>query len=686
MTTLWLDLETYSAVPITNGTHAYAASAEIMLFAYALDDGPVKVWDCTAKPLMPDDLADALDDPAVILYAHNSHFDRTVLWHNGYRLPRERWRDTMVKALAHSLPGSLGDLCDILKVPTDKAKDKAGRQLIQLFCKPRPATSKVRRATRETHPTEWAKFVEYAGLDIEAMREVDKKLPAWNFQGAELALWHLDQAINDRGVLMDVELAHAAIRAVERAQKVLAARTHELTEGVVQAATQRDALLRHLVAAYGIELPDMQQSTLERRIADPDLPAELRELLAIRLQASTTSTSKYKTLAKGVSSDGRLRGTLQFNGASRTGRWAGRLFQPQNLPRPVLKQKAIDQGIEALKADCEDLLFANVMELTSSAIRGCIIAPQGKKLVVADLSNIEGRVLAWLAGEEWKLQAFRDYDAGTGHDLYVLAYAKSFGIKPEAVSKDDRQKGKVQELALGYEGGVGAFLTFAAAYGIDLEAMGEQAIGSIPQPILNEANSALAWTKLNKRPTFGLSDRAWLVCDSFKRAWRYGHPAIASFWKELQEAAVLAVSRPGVTFTCRMLKLRRDGAWLRIRLPSGRFLCYPSPQVDETGKLSYMGVNQYSRKWSRLKTYGGKLAENVTQAVARDVLAGNMPGIEAAGYQIVLSVHDENLTEADDRDEFSAGHLAGLMATNPPWADGLPLAAAGFEAYRYRKD
>lgn len=721
MTTLWLDLETFSSVPITNGTHAYAAGAEIMLFAYALDDGPVKVWDCTAKPLMPDDLADALDDPAVIIYAHNSHFDRTVLWHNGYRLPVERWRDTMVKALAHSLPGALGDLCDILKVPTDKAKDKAGRQLIMLFCKPRPASSKVRRATRETHPVEWAKFVEYAGLDIEAMREVNKTLPAWNYQGAELALWHLDQAINDRGVMVDTDLAHAAIRAVERAQKVLAARTSDLTLGVVQAATQRDALLRHLVAAYGVELPDMQQSTLERRIADPDLPAELRELLAIRLQASTTSTSKYKTLAKAVSSDGRLRGTLQFNGASRTGRWAGRLFQPQNLPRPVLKQKAIDQGIEALKANCEDLLFSNVMELTSSAIRGCIVAPQGKKLVVADLSNIEGRVLAWLAGEEWKLQAFRDFDTckgldgkwhtGTalthaaltgrpialeldekdepirmGHDLYKLAYAKSFSIKPDAVSKDNRQVGKVQELALGYEGGVGAFLTFAAAYAIDLEAMGERAIDAIPQRILNEANSALAWTQLNKRPTFGLSDRAWLVCDSFKRAWRYGHPAIAAFWKDLQESAVRAVSRPGATLECRMLKLRRDGAWLRIRLPSGRYLCYPGPQVDDAGKLSYMGIDQYSRKWSRISTYGGKLAENVTQAVSRDVLAASMPAIDAAGYQIVLSVHDELITEADDSSGFSAAHLAGMMATNPDWANGLPLAAAGFEAYRYRKD
>lgn len=700
MKTLYLDLETFSEVPITNGTHAYAAASEIMLFAWAIDDGPVSVWDVTTGIKAPAPLRAALRDADTQVYAHNSHFDRTVLRHVMPELcpPLSRWRDTMVKALAHSLPGALGDLCDILKVPTDKAKDKEGRQLVMLFCKPRMATSKIRRATRETHPAEWAKFVEYARLDIEAMRVIDKKLPAWNYQGSELDLWHLDQKINDRGVLVDTELATAAIGAVERAQKILAHRTNELTDGAVQAATQRDAMLKHMVAAYGITLPDMQMSTIERRINDPELPAELRELLAIRLQASTTSTSKYKTLAKAVSRDGRLRGTLQFNGASRTGRWAGRLFQPQNLPRPSLKQDMIDLGIDALKNGCEDLLFSNVMELTSSAIRGCIVAPTGKKLVIADLANIEGRMLAWLAGEEWKLQAFRDYDTiigwddekdepiRKGHDLYKLAYAKSFGIKPEAVSKDNRQVGKVQELALGYEGGVGAFLTFAAAYNIDLEAMGEQAIGAIPQNIINEANSALAWTKIKKRPTFGLSDRAWLVCDSFKRSWRYAHPAVASYWKELEEAARLAVSRPGVTFECRSLKLRRDGAWLRIRLPSGRFLCYPSPAIDESGKLTYMGVNQYSRKWSRLGTYGGKLAENVTQAASRDVLAANMPAIEAAGYEIVLTVHDENITEAPDREEFNHDHLAGLMAAVPTWAQGLPLAAAGFEAYRYRKD
>ncbi|HBI8282959.1 TPA: DNA polymerase, partial [Escherichia coli] len=215
------------------------------------------------------------------------------------------------------------------------------------------------------------------------------------------------------------------------------------TDGEVQAATQRDALIKHIVESYGVELPDMQRSTLERRIADPDLPSAVKELLAIRLQASTTSTSKYKALMKGVSHDGRLRGTLQFCGASRTGRWAGRLFQPQNLPRPSLKQEQIDEGIEALKAGCADLLFDNIMELTSSALRGCIIAPTGKKLVVSDLSNIEGRMLAWLAGEEWKLNAFREYDAGTGPDLYKLAYAKAFDIAPDDVDKHMRQIGKV---------------------------------------------------------------------------------------------------------------------------------------------------------------------------------------------------------------------------------------------------
>ncbi|MBY5236145.1 DNA polymerase [Klebsiella aerogenes] len=685
-TILWGDLETYCEIPINNGTHAYAEGVEVMLFAWAIGDEPVSVWDLTAGEPIPSRLRKAIADPDTILFFHNSHFDRTVLRHAMPELapPVERWRDTMVQALAHSLPGALGALCEVLGVPQDKAKDKEGKSLIQLFCKPRPKNSKLRRATSKTHPVEWQRFVAYAGLDIEAMREVYKRLPKWNYQGAELALWHRDQRINDRGVCMDVQLAQAAIEAVDLEQKRLAKRTQVMTDGEVQAATQRDAMIKHIAESYGVELPDMQRSTLERRIADPDLPSPVKELLAIRLQASTTSTSKYKSLMKGISSDGRLRGTLQFCGASRTGRWAGRLFQPQNLPRPTLEQERIDEGIEALKSGCADLLFDNVMELTSSALRGCIMAPAGKKLVVSDLSNIEGRKLAWLAGEQWKLAAFRLYDEGTGPDLYKLAYAKAFNITPEDVTKYQRQIGKVMELGLGFGGGVAAFLTFALVYGLDLEELAAAAMPNIPRDVQREAKS---WydESVKRKATYGLSERVFIACDSLKRLWRRAHPETCDFWYQLERTVRAAIATPKKTLYCGYLKVRRDGAWLRIQLPSGRALCYPSPSIEK-GNITYMGINSYSRKWQRLKTYGGKLVENVTQAAARDVLAGNMPLIENAGYSIVLTVHDEVICEAPDTDDYTDDALSSLLSTNPEWAPDIPLNAGGFEAYHYRKD
>lgn len=703
---IWLDDETYSPEPITNGTHKYAESCEILIRALALDDGPVILrdltpggedWELVGDDIRPAhlsflaDLEQALDEPDEEIWIHNSHFDRTVERHAGLDLPLHRVRDTMVQALAHSLPGSLGALCEVLKVPQDAAKDKAGKQLIQLFCKPPGANLKRGRATRETHPAEWKRFLIYAGLDIMAMRECHKRMPKWNYpaNAQELALWQLDQRINDRGMYMDTELAAAAVRAVGLAQVELKRRTVDLTNGEVESSTKRDAMLEHVLAEYGVDLPDLQKSTIERRAQDPDLPEGLRELLRIRLQASSTSTSKYNTLLKSVSSDGRLRGTKQYCGAFRTGRWAGRLFQPDNLPRPALKQDEIDAGIEALKADCAGLLFDNVMELTSSAIRGCIVAPPGKKLVVADLSNIEGRVLAWLAGEKWKIKAFADYDAGTGHDLYKLAYAKAFGVAPEDVDKQMRQIGKVMELALGYAGGVGAFLTFAAAYGIDLEVLAEQAFRSIPQHVMAQANIMFEWHRDKKKKdpagATGLSKQAWLVCESFKLAWREAHPATVALWNDLEATVRQAIDTPGKTLTCRALKVRRDGAWLRIGLPSGRALCYPSPEiVDDT--VTYMGNNQYTRKWERLRTYSGKLAENVVQAIARDVLGGAMHPVEDAGYEIVLHVHDELVTEAPDTDNYNAEGLSALLAANPPWAPDMPLAAAGFEAYRYKKD
>ncbi len=708
--TAFHDLETFSERDLkTYGTHAYAEKAEILLWAYALEDEPVRVWDVTAEPRPPAALLEILQRPDTRHVWHNGGmFDRTVMKHAQPALhamiPEAAWFDTMVQAYTHALPGALDILCDVMNVPLDQRKLKTGKGFIQLFCKPRPKNMALRRATRHTHPTEWAQFVEYAGQDIEAMRVIYRKMPTWNYSGEEFDLWLLDQRINQRGVLVDRELAQAAVTAVERAKKNLAARTLELTDGVVESATKRDKLLAHLLAEYGVELPDLQASTLERRIEDQALPWALRELLAIRLQASTSSTSKYKRLINGASADGRLRGLLQFAGAGRTRRWAGRLWQPQNLPRPKIGtlrdealQDEIDFGIDAIKAGAADLIYDNVMEVASAAIRGCIVAPRGKKLVVADLSNIEGRDQAWLAGESWKLQAFRDFDTiiGTdargepirkGQDLYKIAYGKSFGLKPENVTKDQRQVGKVQELALGYEGGVGAFLTFSLAYNIDLEEMAEAAIDNIPADILDEARGMYDWTLRKKRSTFGLSQRAFVVCDSFKRGWRYGHPAIVQCWADLGGAVLRATRNPGMTIDCGRFRLRRDGAWLRVRMPSGRFLCYPSPQVDDNGKFSYMGVNQYSRKWARLHSYGGKLFENACQSFARDILAHNMPAVEAAGYQIVLTVHDEIITEAPDSPEFNAAHLASLMATPPAWAPDIPLAAAGFEALRYRKE
>lgn len=684
---LFLDLETFSETPIKNGTHAYAENAEVMVFAWALGEGEVQVEDLTAAPISKE-LTALLKNSEIKLIAHNSGFDRTVLRHAmpNLDLKIERWEDTMVQALSHSLPGSLDALCEIFGVDADKAKDKAGKQLIQLFCKPRPKTSKERRATRETHPEKWAEFLAYAKNDILAMRELRKKMPKWNYRNSELALWHLDQKINDRGVCIDLDLVQSAIEAVDKAQVELAKQTKEMTNGEVEAATQRDAMLKHILSAHNVSLPDMQKSTLERRLNDESLPVAVRELIAIRLQASTTSTAKYKALSLGTNTDGRLRGTLQFNGASRTGRWAGRLFQPQNLPRPVLKQDIIDEGIEVLKLGCADLFYENVMELTSSAIRGCIQAPKGKKLVITDLSNIEGRGLAWLAGEEWKNQAFRDFDNGTGHDLYKLSYAKSFGVSPDAVDKEQRQVGKVQELALGYEGGVGAFLTFASAYGLDLDAMAELAFNNIDRSVMNEAIRAWEWHKKERRSTFGLKKNTWLVCDSFKRSWRYAHPNISAWWSELKLAAIKAINSPGVAFPCRKVVMLKKGSWLLIKLPSGRFLCYPSARAETDGRISYMGNNQYTRKWERLYTYGGKLAENITQAFSRDVLAHNMPTIESEGYEIVLTVHDEVITEAPDSAEFNHENLSKLLAANPEWASDLPLAAAGFESYRYKKD
>jgi DNA polymerase len=695
MTTLWLDTETFSECDLkAHGTHRYAEhpSTEITVAQWAVDDAEPVVVDCTAqrKPRMPPDLLQGLLlNHNITIVAHNSMFDRTLLRHCwGIDVPVERWQDTMIKAMSHGLPGGLDKIGQIVGLEADQAKDKRGRELIQLFCKPRPKNSILRRATRVTHPEQWAEFLEYSRQDIVAMRAIDRRLPSWNYRAGhpELALWQLDQRINDRGVAVDLELAEAAIDAVAREQKRLKREVVEATDGLVTSASKRDQLLAFICAEFGVDLPDMKADTLRRRVEDPDLPEGVRLLLSIRLEATKTSTAKYKALVNATSDDGRLRNTLQFAGAQRTARWAGRIFQPQNMPRPDMKQPEIDEGIEALKAGCAELFFSNTMRLTANTVRGCIVAPAGKKLTIADLSNIEGRGLAFLAGERWKLKAFADFDAGVGEDLYKVAYGRSFNIDPKEATGQKRQIGKVMELGLGYEGGVAAFLTFAAVYNMDLEDLAKAVWATASREALENANGMWNWAQKKKR-TLGLTMEIYVACEVLKRAWRDAHAATSALWAAAGEAVRLAIRNPGESFPIgQHLKARRDGAWLRLRLPSGRYLCYINPSVDDDGQITYFGVNQYTRQWGRIKTYGGKLIENATQAFARDILAYNMPAIEAKGYQIVLSVHDELLTETPDRDEFNADELGQMMSIAPPWAKGIPLAAAGFETTRYRKD
>ncbi|WP_337409882.1 DNA polymerase [Parasutterella excrementihominis] len=722
--TLYCDLETFSAKDIRAGSHAYAAdpSAEVLLWGYAIDDAPAKVWDVTAGP-MPEELRQALDEVA--------RKERRHVWQNGVmfdrvflsyvmpeiELPMETLDDTMVMAYQAGLPGSLKELCQVFHLSADKAKDADGSRLIQIFCKPLPSTWKLDRATSKTHPEEWAKFVNYCRLDIESMREVYKKLPAFNRTAKERELQVLDATINMRGIGVDVKFAEAAIATAERAKKDIDKQVFKLTDGRVVTAGQRDALIQFFLDKYGWQLKDMRKSELEKRMEDPDIPAEMKELIGLRLMGTKTSVQKYKRVVQGAV-DGRLRGCMQFRGASRTGRVSGRTFQPQNLPRPLIKsQEEIEQIIEDTKLGILEICYEDVSVPLSSAIRSVIVPAAGNRLCVADFSNVEGRVLAWLAGEEWKLEAFREFDTlqtkdggwalpyrdgwfqewavnekgdfiHKGHDLYKLTYARTFGIKPEEVTKDQRQMGKVLELALGYQGGPGAFATFAMNFGMDLDDLAKTTEATIEESYWIESMGMLKWAK-EKKLIRGMSQKAWVACNAIKSAWRKANSEIESFWYSLAKACQSAIKAKGVAFSAGRIVCRVSGNYLLMRLPSGRYLVYPAPRLPEEGEMcdfSFMGVNQYTKKWERIPTYSGKLAENSVQGAACDLLLEAGPRLEAAGYHIVMSVHDEYITEIKDDNTRNHREMEQIMSALPDWADGLPLVAAGFEAARYRKD
>jgi DNA polymerase bacteriophage-type len=669
---LWLDLETASTVPIKAGAYRYSESARILVQAYAVDGGPIVAEPFDAAVLQP------LIDSADVVVAHNGGlFDRVQLARHGVTIPVQKLHDTMAIAYQHSLPGSLDTLAGVFRLET--SKDKEGKRLIRLFCVP---NKKGGFATPETHPEDWRKFLDYAKTDIEVMRQLYRKMPTWNLTPFERRVWVTDQAINDRGVGVDVALARAAITAVDAAQEHLAGRVNDLTFGVVGSATQRDALLTYLNTAYDLQLEDLRGATVEKALERDDLPAELRALLVVRSQASTTSTAKYRALLDCVCADGRLRGLKQYCGASRTGRWAGRLWQPDNLPRSTIAgfkgdalQEAIEIGIAALKGGYAELLFDNVMELTSAALRGLIVPREGRTLAVADLNAIEGRVLAWLAGEQWKLDAY-----ARGEDLYKVTAGRILGKKPEDIDDDERQQvGKVSELALGFQGGPGAFVTFATAYNIDIDKLADRARETLPAAIVEESANGWDWAVEREMDTRGLSRETWIGIDAIKRAWRAAHPKIARFWRDLEDAARAAIENPGDEYKAGRVTFIRNAAWLMMRLPSDRCLCYPAA-VNGEEAITFMGTNQFTRRFERMQTYGGKLAENATQAVARDILAHGLVLAEERGFEPVMHVHDEIIAE-----NCAAAELSEAMSIAPAWADGLPLAAKGFDCARYRK-
>lgn len=733
MSYLYLDFETFSEADLKKvGSYAYAEhpTTEVLICTYAFDDEPVRVWDCTDGSDMPGDLHRALrrlvkPNSRIKMVWHNgSMFDRLIMKHCwGFDIPVSNTIDTMIWAFRHALPGSLDALCEVLGVSADNAKDKRGKALIQRFSKPTPKNYKIRRYTAETHPDEWALFIKYAVSDITAMREVFHKLPRWGNSEFEDRVLELDQLINDRGFKVDVALAEAAIEAVEKHKAQLQEEAQRKYGGSL---TGKDFLpiLRELAPAHRIH--NAQKSTLHDLLADDDLPDDARAIIEMRLGAASTASTKYNPLLLGRSSDDRRRGCLQYGGAKRTLRWAGKGFQPQNLARGYYHDDELDKGIAALLKGRAHRRF-DVAKLTASTVRSCIIPEAGHKFVVADYSNVEGRGLAWLAGEETALDTFR-----AGLDIYCVTAGKMFGMDPDDIKKnfkEIRQIGKACELGLGYEGGVGAFVTFAKNLGLDLIEMAKTMDGTFPDHIWAATARGYEWARIQEakrpprpgekddRPSYILDKKVWRTCDAIKRMWRESHPETVAFWRDLKDGILAAVRNPGREFWAgahlrkngeRAIRIWRTvetdssgrkvpGWWLCMELPSARILSYPgigvsvTKETDEDGRVNtnvrikYQGENQLTRQWTTLYTHGGKACENIVQALCRDLLAYAMVNVEGGGYPIVLSVHDELVCETPDTPEYTVAELEKLMCALPEWAEGFPLVAEGNEMYRYAK-
>lgn len=569
--------------------------------------------------------------------------------------------DTMARCATLALPMNLESAAKVLKVPVQK--DDEGRRLMLRMCKPKPD------GTYRDSPEMRERLSQYCGTDVEAEACVGKALP--KLTPLQRRTWLLDQAINARGVAIDLEFVGKALKLAEHANREAAKEMSRLTKGAVTKPTQVQRIVEWL-KGRGIPCASLGKGVIDdvlvtAEILDDQVATKVVEL---RRASAKSSVAKYKAMVNAVCDDGRVRGTLCYHGAS-TGRWSGRLIQPQNFPRVTTKEEERDiellHSILAFPLPAEKhfeqckLWFENPLAVLSKALRSSIIADDGKRLIGGDFSNIEGRVNAWLAGENWKVKAFADFDRGEGEDLYVLAYSKAFDVPTEYVTKDLRQRGKVMELSMGYQGGKRAFQKMAANYGLSV------------------------------------SDD---VAEELKIAWREAHPAIRSSWYELQDAAIEAVKYKGATIECLSGRIayKVDHNILWCRLPSGRCLAYIHPRItnqvfiNEDGEeevtdrpqVAFMGTDSITKRWCVQRLYGGLQCENVVQAIAYDLLVEGMFRVEAAGYPIVLTVHDEILSEVSVEcgsvDEFEH-----LMVPKVEWAEGLPIAVGAWEGERYVK-
>ena len=640
MRVLSIDVETFSSVDLgQTGVYRYveAPDFEILIFAYSVDGGPVEVVDLKQGEELPPEIMKALTNPAVIKSAFNANFERvTIAKHFGIPTPPEQWQCTMVHSMMLGLPASLDGVGKALRL--DVQKDSAGKRLIQYFsvpCKPTKVNGGRTRNLPEHDPERWEQFKEYCRRDVEVEIEIRKRLSKYPIPESEQRLWEIDQKINDRGFMVDFDLAEKAVEADRLHREKLIREAIELTG--IENPNSVQQLKDWLEETEGVEVDSLDKKAVAE--LKNDVSPTGRRLLEIRQELGKTSVKKYEAIMRAVCSDHRVRGLFQFYGANRTGRWAGRLVQVQNLPRNDIDD--IEVARDLLKSGAYediDMLFGSLPDVLSQLIRTAFIAPPGKKLLVCDYSAIEARVIAWLAGEEWRLDVFR-----THGKIYEASASQMFGVPIEQITKGSelRQKGKVAELALGYQGGPGALISMGA---LDM----------------------------------GLSEDE---LPELVTAWRRSNPKIVKFWRDVEEAAIRAVKdkRP-VKLQYNIAFIPESGI-LFLQLPSGRRLAYARPRLeidDRFGKecITYMGEK------SRLKTYGGKLVENIVQATARDCLAEAMARLDGAGYDIVAHVHDEIIAEGDQ----DIKEMEAIMSEPIPWAPGLPLRADGFETEFYRKD